>query len=507
MQIHQGVKLVDFSESVIEELFGTSAASHYLSDYLQELSAKTILVEPHYVDRHYIDEFANYYSRSFHAPSAHCSRLHFFKAEKSVVSQSLIKAFAGSEQLVKSQQALQGYYKGFVVRRPLAGAPIGRTVLSTYPTDGNRRHYEVVRTYRINLLGMCLEVQGLAYQQQDRGAAVCASTALWSALQRIAFISGNRSPSPFAITSAAKSPFPASHGLHDQQMAEAISALGYSADRFDPDDNTLLFRAKLIACLDSQLPVVLGLCQKVPTKTGFQICGHAVTVTGYAEPNRVEEISMGNGVSILSLAGSLDTLYVHDDNLGFHAHYELLDGEEPNEDGNPVLRILRGRSSGRLRDWWKPDLWDIEWALIPKPDKMRLPLEDLFSNASMIQPLIERVFFRGASVYYRVRFDAGVSYQRGLVDMNLELPVLRKFLFSVSLPRHLAVISVFLADDATHLLDIVMDATSVSREPAILDVFIFVAPGVPPTSQAFASINAYTEPRSIPLIPGANQRL
>jgi len=502
MQIHEGIQVFDFGEPEIIRVFGDSAASHYLHEYLSEIDAKTILLEPHYVDRHYLDEFAYYYSRSFHAPAAHCSRLHFFKSDKFSISQALSDAFADAGRLDSAQQKLQASYLGFVVRRPLAGAPIGRTVLSTYPPDGDRRHYEVVRAYRINLLGMCLQVQGLAYQQQDGGAAVCASTALWSALQRIAFISGNRSPSPFAITNAAKSPFPASHGLHDQQMAEAISALGYSADRFDPDDNRLLFRAKLIACLDSQLPVVLGLCQKVVTASGVRIYGHAITVTGYAEPDCVGEIPMGNGVSMRSPAGSLDTLYVHDDNLGFHAHYELVDSDELNIDGNPILQILRGRASGGSREWWEPDLWDIEWALIPKPDKMRLPLEDLFSNASMIQPLIENVFFQGARVYYRVRFDSGVSYQKRLIAMKLEASLLRGFFFSVSLPRHLAVISVYLDDDDTHLLDIVMDATSVSRDSAVLNVATFVAPGVPFTSHAFARIKAFATPRSIPLIPG-----
>ena len=39
-------------------------------------------------------------------------------------------------------------------------------------------------------------------------------------------------------------------------------------------------------------------------------------------------------VPIKMLAGSLDVVYAHDDNLGSHAHYELFDSDETDIEGN-----------------------------------------------------------------------------------------------------------------------------------------------------------------------------
>lgn len=323
------IEVVEFTPDLIARRVGNAKAALYLVDYLTDLKATAVVVEPHYVDRHYLDDFANYYARSFRAPEPHCRRLHFFCGiNASRVEQLLDEALSGEKAFNTATSELNESYLGFVVRRPLDAAPLGRTVLRPYPPEG-RRHYEVVRPYRVHLQGLKLVVHGLAYQQQDGGAAVCASTALWSALQRVAHVAGHRTPTPFSITEAAKSPFPASHGLMEHQMAEAISSLGYTADRFVPAENRALFRAKLMACLDSRLPVVLGIVTKVKTGAGETVVGHAVTVTGYAGPLAAGDVPTDfEGEPPLRMgSATVDTLYVHDDNLGFHAHFEISDGD------------------------------------------------------------------------------------------------------------------------------------------------------------------------------------
>ena len=67
-------------------------------------------------------------------------------------------------------------------------------------------------------------------------------------------------------------------------MASALSCLGYTADRFVPAENRTLFRAKLVSCLQSHLPVVLLMHRKVMTGAGEVPVGHAVTLTGFSEP-------------------------------------------------------------------------------------------------------------------------------------------------------------------------------------------------------------------------------
>ena len=82
---------------------------------------------------------------------------------------------------------MAGQYLGFMVIKPLPGSPIGRTVLRTFERDaprGGRREFTAIRRYTVSLAGLSLSVRGLAFQQQDQGVSACATTALWSALQR-----------------------------------------------------------------------------------------------------------------------------------------------------------------------------------------------------------------------------------------------------------------------------------------------------------------------------------
>src|SRR5216110_1510618 len=52
----------------------------YLCQYLEvdHIAAKTILVEDEYVDRHYLEDYSEYYARCFPAHPRKCARLHFF---------------------------------------------------------------------------------------------------------------------------------------------------------------------------------------------------------------------------------------------------------------------------------------------------------------------------------------------------------------------------------------------------------------------------------------------
>ena len=201
--------------------------------------------------------------------------------------------------------------------------------------------------YEVNIAGAVrLHVDGLAFQQQDRGAAVCASISLWCALQKVSHVAGHRTPTPYAITAAAKSPFPAVNGLTCDGMATALSNLGYIADTFAPEENRPWFRAKMVACIESQLPIVLLLSREVETGAGTRTIGHAVTVTGFSEPDTPIEVPAPiKEVEPIPLKGaSVEVVYVHDDNLGSHAHYELSDSSETDSEGRPKLALYRGRT-------------------------------------------------------------------------------------------------------------------------------------------------------------------
>jgi hypothetical protein len=323
---HGQVNIFAFSPDRLRSAFQTwdadpveDATVEYLAGYLRDIGVQAVLHEEIYMDRHYLEEFAEYYSRSFRVVPARAQRLLFFACEADVLEHAYAKTFSpASTDQRDGRETLQTMFRGFSVVRPLKGAAVGRTVVATYPPQ-QRRRYTAVRPYAVHLASGCeLIVNGLAFQQQDVGAAVCASTSLWSALQRVAYVSGHRSPTPVEVTQAAASPFPASHGLDDSQMATALSNLGYDAEFFPVAENRPMFRACVAACLDSRLPVVLTLRKKVKTGAGWVQVGHAVTVAGYRLNAPWADVpGPADGIAPLKIRGAaIDVVYVHDDNLG-----------------------------------------------------------------------------------------------------------------------------------------------------------------------------------------------
>jgi hypothetical protein len=339
------------------------------------------------------------------------------------------------------------------------------------------RRYEVVRPYEVRIAGLDLEVDGLAYQQQDGAAAVCASTALWSALQQVARLAGHRTPTPSAVTAAAASPFPPSHGLDYREMAGALARLGYIADQFVPGERRELFRAKLVACLASRLPVILILTRQ-QTDTPSD-AAHAVTVTGFArvKASGLVRISQGDGLTMRS--GTTEIVYVHDDNLGSHAHYELRDSDEIEHDRHRALLLHRG--GGKQGAWWTPDDWVVSAALVPKPEKLRMPIEHLFATAFGLRRVVAQAF-EGLDVDYAVRFDLGVHMIRALFTQGFDAERLAEFVSSLELPRHVGVVSVFRSGTDERLCDLLLDATDVVPPRRLARVLAIVAPKVPERS-------------------------
>jgi hypothetical protein len=149
---------VSFLDLSPENLFGELGENRpvwYLHAYLndEEIGAQSIVVENHYVDRHFLDEFAAYYSRSFDAPESFCGRLHFFTLPRPKIEALFDDVFARGPTK-ETLENIQSAYRGFVVRRPLEGARMGRTVLRTYEPRG-RRYYMAKRRYPVHLLAGC----------------------------------------------------------------------------------------------------------------------------------------------------------------------------------------------------------------------------------------------------------------------------------------------------------------------------------------------------------------
>jgi hypothetical protein len=300
----------------------SSGVSKYLFSYLSAIGATTIVCEKKYVDADYLDDYANFYAKSFELIPKMCHRLHFFRVTLKDAPEFL--AYVLNE---RPSEELQENYLGFVVARPLSTAAIGRTVLSTYPSDGGRRNYPTTRRYAVNMFGMNLYVDSLAFQVQDTSLAACATVALWSCFQKTQDIFRSSAPTPVAITRAANRfafsarPFP-SRGLQVQQICNAIASAG-----LDPEvywvNAALPLSTLVYSYLRLGLPVIAVV--NIPD-TGK----HAITLTGYSLRVTQQLASEGEEVGTVfpSLVGKrIDEFYGHDDQGGPFVRLKL---EAPN---------------------------------------------------------------------------------------------------------------------------------------------------------------------------------
>ncbi len=299
----------------------------YLRDYLREIGARTIVVESEYVDGDYLDDYASFYAKCFEKYPKTCKRLHFFATD---TTESQFHDFISNKADPETVRVFLEAYLGFVVARPLPRAIIGRTVLKTYPSASGRRNYPCTKTYKANLFGLELGVESLAYQEQDRALAACATVALWPCFQRDRDLFQSLAPTPAAITRSANRvledarPFP-SHGLKVEQICNAIAAVGLEPEVIEVKPGTPLV-SLLYGYLKLGAPVLLVV----------RIAGsgrHALTLTGFSlNPGPVLS-SEGSAPSIsVPLVGRrIDEFYAHDDQVGPFSRLKVIPPTTPGE--------------------------------------------------------------------------------------------------------------------------------------------------------------------------------
>jgi len=205
---------------------------------------------------------------------------------------------------------------------------------------------------------------------------------------------------------------------------------------------------------------------------GQSLVGHAVTITGYRHSATTMNVPapLHDLPSIAMRSASVEVVYVHDDNLGSHAHYELVDSAEVNEEGHEKLLLRRGRRNGPPLEGWSIDEWTIESALVPKPEKLRMPIESLFLDVIWFIALLGDIF-PGVDLHYNPHFKSGIEYRRSLSSRGFAGDDLWQFQQELTLPRYIGVISVMM-DDAP-LVDVVLDVSEVpthSDGPSVLAI-------------------------------------
>lgn len=257
----------------------------YFDGYFAHLAAKTIVVEQGYVDRDFLEDFAAYYVRCFEPYERFCTRLHFFDRRfSSDEFQHLLEGKSSAAEV----KALCQSYLGFVVVKRLPRTIIGRTCLRTYLPEG-RRHYPIIRNYEVSLYGLRLVVRSLAFQEQDRVAAACATSALWSTFHGTGILFHHHIPSPVEITTSASSAaFPGlrylpSKGLNLMQMASAIRGVGLEPTHVRAGSLDIV-RDTVYAYVKGGIPVMLiGALEEHPAPAKVEPAEyHAIVATGFS---------------------------------------------------------------------------------------------------------------------------------------------------------------------------------------------------------------------------------
>ncbi|OJV55789.1 MAG: hypothetical protein BGO31_16980 [Bacteroidetes bacterium 43-16] len=320
------------SKALIELLTGNnSQTSLAFEKTLANLKADRFLIEPNYVDKDYLEDYANFYARCFQDYNRFCKRLHFFKGnnkrgEKFSFSNRLLKKIWTEGLDDKTLYSLQDNYLGFIVLKPAKnGFMLGRTCIRHYEEDEERnRRYHAKRDYSVNLYGIELKVQSMAFQEQDETVAVCASIALWSAFNITGKRFQHRIPSPSEVTKLALSEtsymrsFP-SIGLSQQQMGVAVSKLGLNPLLVGLKQHRNI-KSHIYAYLKAGIPLICGLSlYNELEKDGKVVIDensksyHAVTINGFSFEGGEGELPMSDGLRLLT--SRMTQFYVHDDQL------------------------------------------------------------------------------------------------------------------------------------------------------------------------------------------------
>jgi len=333
MKADEPLKIGQFNKENLEDVLENkrsnyireSERSDYITGYAQSLGCTKMCIEKSYVDQDYLDDYSGYYSQCFNDYPRFCQRLHLFTDIDARRLRRIILEGKGLEYL----DELQLNYLGSIVVRPLPELVIGRTMLRT-PLEALVHGEDAVNVPVIrcvvkrhaNMHGINLSVdEGAPFQEQDQSTGMCATSALWTALQITADRFNHTRPTRYMITKMATDEmvsdsrsFPQT-GLTVEQMCQAIKRIGLEPELTDyyhgaGDRVGGLHPPFLSLChsfLRAKLPIILGLA----LDDDF----HAVTVVGYrlGENRRAEIEDSGD----FYIRGARITHFiVHDDQFG-----------------------------------------------------------------------------------------------------------------------------------------------------------------------------------------------
>lgn len=365
--------------NLVKECFGSDFPDifhkdqiDYIFRYLKDLSADSVLLEFNYVDRDYLEDYSLYYVKCFKNYGHRCARLHFFSKEINHSDFNKLIREYDSEEV----QNLQKAYLGYMVIKPLPKTFIGRTCLKNYATfDSEPRQY-LTKEYDVDLFGLKLSVNSIAFQEQDKVVSACATTAIWSALHALDWKRPLDIPACSVITTNAlnhiygsSNRFP-NKELSNKQILRAIDCerLRHHEEDIDTIGEDEFFETAQYH-IDSRLPTIIGVkVFRIGKENRLNNLGqHAITLLGYKAKENEKVV------------------YIHDDRLGPFVKASLISINEYRHEGLKINWGLALRHKKDDGNW--DDIHEIlipNSLIVPTQQKTRLSFRPIKNTCNFI---------------------------------------------------------------------------------------------------------------------------
>ena len=414
-----------------------------------------------------MEDHSVFYSKSLYPYPNFCRRVHFFRIEEDELrkqAKRILASRATEDSETFRRQCAEFsrlHYLGYTVIKPLPGCPVGRTVLRCLPEESGKdyiRKFHCACDYDPHLLGLRLTVSGLAFQQQDLGVSACATTALWTSLQRARQLEQGANATPAQITIRASQfalpfgrPMP-SEGLSLDQMCQAVQSLGYSPSLYRADPHRAeafeITRGLLFSSVSSGMSPVL-----IMGLPGEDI-SHAVAVAGIGVAKKTPPSATSE---ILHRSADLRAIYVHDDRVG------------------PYLKAtIRRRQEELLIHFELPggknETWALTHILVPLHPKIRLSFAQLYTaglelvykaqSFAMAQAFASSESTKRVTTLWKSRIFRSTVYTERLLGEG-KSAIVERLCDSVPLSRYIGVIRI--EAPGLDTFDILLDTTSTER--------------------------------------------
>ena len=445
----------------------------YLRDYLggNGMMAQTIVVEDDYISKDFLHDYASYYSLCFEKYPKVCTRVHFFKNVFSEID--FHKVILGKE--IDNLEFWENYI-GFVVVKPIPVTVIGYTVLKTYPDSPQgsiERNFWGVREYKVHFYGNEIIIKSLAFQEQDSVLAACATSAIWSMLNKAAtdFHTTLKSPSQITKDADTVSPdgsrlFP-NKGLSVLQICQAILNSGLVSEVKKPDFKIEVSKDKIIPVvsnsylkkiLNAYSPIGIPIILVINVPNGSLYGLHAVTITGYKQGNPKPLPPTGK---IGWISEAIEKFYAHDDQWGPFARVHFM--------GDCELETTWTKFNPNNLPTFITNI------IVPIYPKIRISYEDI----EVIVLGLDRIFthFFGQKIKTDLAWDVKVDYSESYksrvkqlknISESEKLAILKR-----SQPKYLWIVSCYVGEH--RILKFTFDATGVSNGMMGKDVICFMS--------------------------------